>query len=90
MTPTTEETRKRTSSDYVFGKVLGDGSFSTVFLARDIHTNKEYASKSTNTIYKTHYCFLNNFCKELLIMILLLLISELINEVSLNIKYDFW
>lgn len=50
MTPTTDETRKRTPSDYVFGKVLGDGSFSTVFLARDIHTNKEYASKSTITL----------------------------------------
>lgn len=44
MTPT-EEIRKRTSSDYVFGKVLGEGSFSTVYLARDIHTNQEHASK---------------------------------------------
>lgn len=36
---------KRTAKDYIFGKVIGDGCFSTVFLAKDIHTGKEYASK---------------------------------------------
>ncbi|CAH1171223.1 unnamed protein product [Phaedon cochleariae] len=45
MTPPAEEVRKRTPSDYIFGKVLGEGSFSTVYLAKDIHTNKEYAIK---------------------------------------------
>lgn len=40
-----EEGRKRSPEDYVFGKVLGEGSFSTVYLAKDIHTNKEFASK---------------------------------------------
>lgn len=46
MTPTTEERRRRSPSDYVFGRVLGEGSFSTVYLAKDLHTNKEHASKS--------------------------------------------
>ncbi|KAG5868674.1 hypothetical protein JTB14_023746 [Gonioctena quinquepunctata] len=45
MTPPTEEIRKRTPSDYIFGKVLGEGSFSTVYLAKDVHSGKEYAIK---------------------------------------------
>ncbi|KAJ8968076.1 hypothetical protein NQ317_010765 [Molorchus minor] len=40
-----EEVRKRSASDYIFGKVLGEGSFSTVYLAKDVHSNKEYAIK---------------------------------------------
>lgn len=40
-----EEGRKRSPEDYVFGKVIGEGSFSTVYLAKDIHTNKEFASE---------------------------------------------
>ncbi|XP_012284119.1 3-phosphoinositide-dependent protein kinase 1 isoform X2 [Orussus abietinus] len=38
-------TRKRTPKDFIFGKVIGEGSFSTVYLAKDIHTSKEYAIK---------------------------------------------
>nr|CAH7764215.1 unnamed protein product [Callosobruchus chinensis] len=45
MTPPVEEARRRSASDYRFGKVLGEGSFSTVYLAKDIHTSKEYAIK---------------------------------------------
>nr|XP_023025583.1 3-phosphoinositide-dependent protein kinase 1-like [Leptinotarsa decemlineata]ALE20563.1 pdk [Leptinotarsa decemlineata] len=45
MTPPTEESRKRTPTDYIFGKVLGEGSFSTVYLAKDVHTGKEFAIK---------------------------------------------
>lgn len=36
---------KRTAKDYIFGKVIGDGCYSTVFLAKDIHNGKEYASE---------------------------------------------
>lgn len=36
---------KRTAKDYIFGKLIGDGMFSTVFLAKDIHSGKEYASE---------------------------------------------
>ncbi|CAH0547041.1 unnamed protein product [Brassicogethes aeneus] len=39
-----EESKKRSSSDYIFGKLIGEGSFSCVYLARDIHTSREYAS----------------------------------------------
>lgn len=35
---------KRTAKDYIFGKLIGDGCYSTVFLAKDIHSGKEYAS----------------------------------------------
>ncbi|XP_014678425.1 PREDICTED: 3-phosphoinositide-dependent protein kinase 1-like [Priapulus caudatus] len=40
----TKQTRKR-PEDYIFGKILGEGSFATVFLARDVQTHKEYAIK---------------------------------------------
>lgn len=36
---------KRTANDYRFGKTIGEGSFSTVYLAKDIYTNKEVASE---------------------------------------------
>jgi hypothetical protein len=36
---------KRSANDFRFGKSIGEGSFSTVYLAKDIHTNKEFASK---------------------------------------------
>ncbi|XP_024085743.1 3-phosphoinositide-dependent protein kinase 1 isoform X2 [Cimex lectularius] len=36
---------KRSTKDFRFGKVVGEGSFATVYLTKDIHTNKEYAIK---------------------------------------------
>lgn len=36
---------KRTANDYRFGKTIGEGSFSSVYIAQDIHTKKEVASK---------------------------------------------
>lgn len=39
---------KRTAKDYIFGKLIGDGCYSTVFLAKDIHSGKEYASTYFN------------------------------------------
>lgn len=36
---------KRSANDFRFGKSIGEGSFSTVYLAKDIHTNREYASE---------------------------------------------
>lgn len=55
MTPPAEEIRKRSPSDYIFGRVLGEGSFSTVYLAKDVHTNREYASKCNNSLTKEGY-----------------------------------
>ncbi|XP_065224789.1 3-phosphoinositide-dependent protein kinase 1 isoform X2 [Planococcus citri] len=43
-TPTMPPT-KRTPNDFVFGKVIGEGSYSTVYLTRDIHTQKLFAIK---------------------------------------------
>lgn len=43
--PISDPTKSRTPHDYRFGKSIGEGSFSTVYLAKDIHTLKEYASK---------------------------------------------
>lgn len=36
---------RRAPKDFIFGKEIGEGSFSTVYLAKDVHTQKEYASK---------------------------------------------
>lgn len=38
-------TARRTANDYRFGKTIGEGSFSSVYIAQDIHTKKEVASK---------------------------------------------
>ncbi|XP_017887909.1 3-phosphoinositide-dependent protein kinase 1 isoform X2 [Ceratina calcarata] len=45
LTTNNPPTHKRTPNDFIFGKVIGEGSFSTVYLAKDIHTGKEYAIK---------------------------------------------
>lgn len=37
--------RKRTARDYQFGNKIGEGSYSTVFLAVDMYNNKTYAIK---------------------------------------------
>ncbi|XP_026762690.1 3-phosphoinositide-dependent protein kinase 1 isoform X1 [Galleria mellonella] len=42
---------KRTAKDYIFGKLIGEGMFSTVFLAKDIHSGKEYAIKVCEKIH---------------------------------------
>lgn len=39
--------QRRTADDFRFGKSIGEGSFSTVYLAEDIHTRKEYAIKGS-------------------------------------------
>ncbi|XP_015119492.1 3-phosphoinositide-dependent protein kinase 1 isoform X2 [Diachasma alloeum] len=59
-TTTVLPTHKRTPKDFIFGKVIGEGSFSTVYLAKDIHTSREYAIKVCDKRYiikekKTEY-----------------------------------
>ncbi|XP_063975677.1 3-phosphoinositide-dependent protein kinase 1 isoform X2 [Diachasmimorpha longicaudata] len=44
-TTTVLPTHKRSPKDFIFGKVIGEGSFSTVYIAKDIHTSREYAIK---------------------------------------------
>lgn len=40
-----EKPQKRTPNDFVFGKVIGEGSFSTVYLAKEISSGTEFAIK---------------------------------------------
>ncbi|XP_055689790.1 3-phosphoinositide-dependent protein kinase 1 isoform X1 [Lutzomyia longipalpis] len=44
-TPRSGVPTKRSATDFRFGKTIGEGSFSTVYLAKDIHTRREYAIK---------------------------------------------
>lgn len=49
-TTTTQNTTSKSNkirgvNDFRFGISIGEGSFSTVYLAKDIHTNREYASE---------------------------------------------
>ncbi len=39
------ERRKQTPEDYLFGRLIGEGSFSSVFLAREVNTRREFAIK---------------------------------------------
>ena len=39
-----ENARRRTEGDFQFGRAIGEGSFSTVYVARDLETKKEFAS----------------------------------------------
>lgn len=41
----TNNRSRRSDRDFIFGKVIGEGSFSVVYLAKDIHTSKECAIK---------------------------------------------
>lgn len=50
---------KRTANDYRFGKTIGEGSFSSVYIAQDIHTKKEVASKLIGLVF--HYLFVVGF-----------------------------
>jgi len=40
--------KKKSSQDYYFARVIGEGAFSTVYLARDIRTKQEVAIKMCN------------------------------------------
>lgn len=40
-------TAKPTVKDFLFGKVIGEGSFSTVYLTKELKSGEEYASKSS-------------------------------------------
>lgn len=52
----TARTAKRTANDYRFGKTIGEGSFSSVYIAQDIHTKREVASKWRSNLFTYHIC----------------------------------
>lgn len=52
------EDRRKTSRDYYFLRIVGEGSFSTVYLAVEGETKREFASKFPNTLLsKIHTIF---------------------------------
>ncbi|XP_066531023.1 3-phosphoinositide-dependent protein kinase 1a isoform X2 [Hoplias malabaricus] len=59
-TQSSQPQRKKRPEDFKFGKILGEGSFSTVVLAKELSTGKEYAIKIIEKMHirkenKTHY-----------------------------------
>ncbi|NP_001191464.1 phosphoinositide-dependent protein kinase I [Aplysia californica] len=51
---------KKTPNDFIFGKVIGEGSYSTVYLAKEVSTQKEFAIKVCDKKHlirerKTHF-----------------------------------
>lgn len=42
---------KRKVDDFIFGKIIGEGSFSSVYLAKDKHTGRQYAIKAYEKLH---------------------------------------
>lgn len=42
---------KKSAYDFIFGKLIGEGSFSMVYLAKDVHTEREYAIKVCDKLH---------------------------------------
>lgn len=40
-----KQPKKLSAMDFKFGKVIGEGSYSTVYLAKEVDSGKEYASE---------------------------------------------
>ena len=47
-TTTPDPRKKKKKEDFVFGKILGEGSYSTVVLAKEVANEREYAIKILN------------------------------------------
>ena len=43
--PTTEKPRRARPEEFIFGKLIGEGSYSCVFLAKEVSTQREFAIK---------------------------------------------
>lgn len=60
--------RRNSPEDYIFGRVIGEGSFSTVYLAKEIESGREYASKLRQICcwikISTIFCFPVKVCDK--------------------------
>ncbi|XP_075851092.1 3-phosphoinositide-dependent protein kinase 1 isoform X4 [Microcebus murinus] len=50
-----QQPRKKRPEDFKFGKILGEGSFSTVVLARELATSREYATRANSFVGTAQY-----------------------------------
>ncbi|XP_013786809.1 3-phosphoinositide-dependent protein kinase 1-like isoform X2 [Limulus polyphemus] len=48
---TQQQQVKKSPKDFIFGKLIGEGSFSMVYLAKDIRSGKEYAIKVCEKVH---------------------------------------
>ena len=58
-----QERRRATPEDFLFGKLIGEGSFSCVFLAKEIKTGREVAIKVS--FLKFHSFRISTNCEKL-------------------------
>ena len=47
-----QERKRATPEDFAFGKLIGEGSFSSVFLAKEVKLDREVAIKVNEEIFK--------------------------------------
>ena len=52
-----QERRRATPEDFAFGKLIGEGSFSSVFLAKEIKPDREVAIKVNCVKYQSKTSF---------------------------------
>ncbi len=48
---TSMERRRQSAEDFVFGRLIGEGSFSSVFLTREVSTGREFAVKVCDKLH---------------------------------------
>lgn len=52
---------RRTDKDFYFGRIIGEGSFSTVYLVREVASGKEYAGMMKSITSERQRMFMNHF-----------------------------
>eukprot|EP00088_Acartia_fossae_P037728 TRINITY_DN3896_c0_g1_i11.p1 TRINITY_DN3896_c0_g1~~TRINITY_DN3896_c0_g1_i11.p1 ORF type:complete len:536 (-),score=99.67 TRINITY_DN3896_c0_g1_i11:809-2416(-) len=46
-----KQSKKPTPNEFYFGRTIGEGAFSTVYLVKDVHNKREYAAKVCNKMH---------------------------------------
>lgn len=55
---------KKSADDFKFGRVIGEGSFSTVYLAKEVTSGNEYASESLLVTDREPRLMINLFSEQ--------------------------